>query len=447
MKQNRKLGLTLIVLVIILLSLISFGGVFVQNKSLVENKLPEYLLAGDLKGYRRVELKVSDEISKTIRYDEQGQVISDEDTETKVAKTEEIKVNSDEILTKENFRISKNIIEKRLKAMNVQNYIIRQNEENGTIILELPENEQTDRVVGQLYTQAKFEIVDNDTNEVLMNNDDIKSVKAKYGTVSSGKTAVFVDIQFNKQGTEKFKNITNTYVETNVKSENVTEGEEAEEKKVTKKIALKIDDYSMLTTYFDQEVNNGVLQLSVGYSDSNTSSTKELQEYIEEANSMATILDSGKMPIVYEVEQNKFIVSNITENEVKIGASIVAGLLVIGFLYLVIKYKSKGILASVSVVGYLAILLIALRYFNVEITVSGLFTIALSIILNYIVMVNILKTGNVAKTVGKYTLIYVPLLVISVVFTFANIAVGAVLFWGIVINLLYNLSVSNLMLK
>ena len=329
MKQNRKLGLTLIVLVIILLSLISFGGVFVQNKSLVENKLPEYLLAGDLKGYRRVELKVSDEISKTIRYDEQGQVISDEDTETKVAKTEEIKVNSDEILTKENFRISKNIIEKRLKAMNVQNYIIRQNEENGTIILELPENEQTDRVVGQLYTQAKFEIVDNDTNEVLMNNDDIKSVKAKYGTVSSGKTAVFVDIQFNKQGTEKFKNITNTYVETNVKSENVTEGEEAKEEKVTKKIALKIDDYSMLTTYFDQEVNNGVLQLSVGYSESTTSSTKELQEYIEEANSMATILDSGKMPIVYEVEQNKFIVSNITENEVKIGASIVAGLLVI----------------------------------------------------------------------------------------------------------------------
>ena len=52
-----------------------------------------------------------------------------------------------------------------------------------------------------------------------------------------------------------------------------------------------------------------------------------------------------------------------------------------------------------------------------------------------------------AKTVGKYTLIYVPLLVIAVVFTFANIAVGAVLFWGIVIDLLYNLSVSNLMLK
>lgn len=447
MKQNKKLGLTLIILVIILLSLISFGGVFVQNKNLMENKLPEYLLAGDLKGYRRIELKVNDEVSKTIKYDEQGQVISDEDTETAVARTEEIKVNPDEILTKENFKTSKNVIEKRLKAMNVQNYVIRQNEENGTIILELPENEKTDKVVGQLYSQAKFEIVDNDTNEVLMNNDDIKSVKAKYGTVSSGKTAVFVDIQFNKQGTEKLKNITNTYIETTVKSENVTEGEEAQEEKVTKKIALKIDDYSMLTTYFDQEINNGLLQLSVGYSDSTSSSTDEIQEYIEEANSMVAILGSGKMPIVYGVEQNKFIVSNITENEIKIGVGIALGLLVIGFAYLIIKYKSKGILGSISIVGYVAVLLIALRYFNVEITTSGLFTIALSIILNYIVIANILKAKNVSKTVGKYALIYIPFLVVAVVFTFANIPIGAILFWGIIIDLLYNLSISNLMLK
>lgn len=447
MKQNKKLGLTLIILVIILLSLISFGGVFVQNKNLMENKLPEYLLAGDLKGYRRIELKVNDEVSKTIKYDEQGQVISDEDTETAVARTEEIKVNPDEILTKENFKTSKDVIEKRLKAMNVQNYVIRQNEENGTIILELPENEKTDKVVGQLYSQAKFEIVDNDTNEVLMNNDDIKSVKAKYGTVSSGKTAVFVDIQFNKQGTEKLKNITNTYIETTVKSENVTEGEEAQEEKVTKKIALKIDDYSMLTTYFDQEINNGLLQLSVGYSDSTSSSTDEIQEYIEEANSMVAILGSGKMPIVYGVEQNKFIVSNITENEIKIGVGIALGLLVIGFAYLIIKYKSKGILGSISIVGYVAVLLIALRYFNVEITTSGLFTITLSIILNYIVIANILKAKNVSKTVGKYALIYIPFLVVAVVFTFANIPIGAILFWGIIIDLLYNLSISNLMLK
>lgn len=447
MKQNKKLGLTLIILVIILLSLISFGGVFVQNKNLMENKLPEYLLAGDLKGYRRIELKVNEEVSKTIKYDEQGQVISDEDTETAVARTEEIKVNPDEILTKENFKTSKDVIEKRLKAMNVQNYVIRQNEENGTIILELPENEKTDKVVGQLYSQAKFEIVDNDTNEVLMNNDDIKSVKAKYGTVSSGKTAVFVDIQFNKQGTEKLKNITNTYIETTVKSENVTEGEEAQEEKVTKKIALKIDDYSMLTTYFDQEINNGLLQLSVGYSDSTSSSTDEIQEYIEEANSMVAILGSGKMPIVYGVEQNKFIVSNITENEIKIGVGIALGLLVIGFAYLIIKYKSKGILGSISIVGYVAVLLIALRYFNVEITTSGLFTIALSIILNYIVIANILKAKNVSKTVGKYALIYIPFLVVAVVFTFANIPIGAILFWGIIIDLLYNLSISNLMLK
>ena len=453
MKKYKGMKITLIILTIILLSMISFIGIYMQDKNQIKNIMPEYLLSRDLKGYRRVELKVSDEIAETIRYDEEGKVLSEDDTETTAARTEVKMVNNSEVLTGENYKISKEIIEKRLNKMQVEDYIIRQDKENGSIILELPENSNTDRVVGQLSLQGKFEIVDNDTNEVLMTNNDLKSVKAGYGTTSSGATAIFININFNKEGTEKFKNITNTYIETVVEKEeeettNEVETEETEEDKtetVTKEIAIKIDDSTLLTTHFDTEISNGVLQLSVGSSSNATA--EDMQEYLLEANTMAALLDAGKMPIVYEVEQNKYILSDITTDEIEIAVSIAIVILAIGMIYFIIRYKTKGILGSISLIGYVAILLIAVRIFNVEISVGSLVGIALGIAINYFIISSMLKQKEIMPVIKKYVIALIPTLIIAVVFTLMNIAIGSVMFWVVVIAILYNLSITNIMLK
>ncbi len=464
MKKYKGLKLTLIILLILLLSMVSFGGIFIQNKNMFQNILPEYLLARDLKGYRRVELKVSDEILETIRYDAEGNVIAEDNTETEVARTEEKKVNAEEAITQENYQESKNVIEKRLKAMGVQDYVVRQSPEKGTILLELPENTSTDRVVGQLASQGKFEIVDNDTNEVLMTNADLKKVQAGYGTTTSGTTAIFINLQFNKEGTEKLRNITNTYIQTTVEKEtqtnevseqteaeanqteeNQTEETEQNTETVTKQIAIKIDDATLLTTYFDEEVSNGILQLSVGSSTS--SSQAEMQEYLIEANSMAALLDSGKMPLVYEIEQNKFVYSDITKHELGIAISIGIVISIIAMIYFIIRYKTKGILASISLVGYMAILLIALRYFNVEISLGGLVGIVLSAIISYVITVNLLKQKEGMQVIKKAFLALIPAFVITIVLIFTNITIGITLFWGMAIALLYHLSITNSMLK
>lgn len=458
MKTNKKLKLILTILIIILLSMISFGGIYVQNKNKMDNILPNYLLGRDLKGYRRVELKVSDDIKETIKYDDQGNVISDTDTETHVSRVEEKKVNESEVLTEENYKKSKEIIEKRLEKMYVTDYVIKQDMENGTIILEIPEDNKTDRVVGQLYMQGKFEILDNDTKEVLMTNDDVKKVESGYGAVSQTETGIFINIEFNKEGKEKFKNITNTYVETKVeKDENTNEvveehthedgttHTEEENETEVKQIAINVDDTTLLTTYFNSEISNGMLQLSVASSANSTQ--EEMQEALDEANSMEALLGQGKMPIVYEVEQNKYIISDITKNDIAIIIGSVIAISTIGMIVMIIKYKEKGILASLSLVGYSAILLIALRYFNVEITIASIAGIAVSILLTYITLFSILKNKEITQTIVRYTFIYIPAIIISVVFTLMNIAIGPVLFWGIIISLLYNLSISNVILK
>lgn len=441
MKKFKGLKITVIVLLIILLSMVSFIGIYVQDKNQVKNILPEYILSRDLKGHRRIELKVNDEVKETKKYDADNNLITDDTTE--VARTEEIKVNSEEILTKENYEASKKVIEKRLEEMQVNNYDIRQNLENGTIILELPEDNNTDRIVGQLSLQGKFEIVDKDTNEVLMTNDDLKSVQSRYGTTSSGTTSIVLNIQFNKEGTEKFKNITNTYVQTTKTVEQ--EGEEAKEETVTKEISIKIDDTTLLSTYFSEQITNGLLQLSVGSSTNST--TEELQEYAKEATSMAALLDSGKMPIVYEVEQNKYILSEVTQDVIAkvIVASIIV--LTLAIIYLIIKYKGKGILAGISIIGYVALLLLVIRYANVELSIAGIIEILFSTLINYMLVVSMLKEEKINNAIKKYSLILIPTLAIAIAFTFANIAVGIVLFWGIVIAILYNISITNLLLR
>ena len=441
MKKFKGLKITVIVLLIILLSMVSFIGIYVQDKNQVKNILPEYILSRDLKGHRRIELKVNDEVKETKKYDADNNLITDDTTE--VARTEEIKVNSEEILTKENYEASKKVIEKRLEEMQVNNYDIRQNLENGTIILELPEDDNTDRTVGQLSLQGKFEIIDKDTNEVLMTNDDLKSVQSKYGTTSSGTTSIVLNIQFNKEGTEKFKNITNTYVQTTKTVEQ--EGEEAKEETVTKEISIKIDDTTLLSTHFSEQVTNGLLQLSVGSSANST--TEELQEYAKEATSMAALLDSGKMPIVYEVEQNKYILSEITQDVVAKVIVVSIIVLTLAIIYLIIKYKGKGILSGISIIGYVALLLLAIRYANVEVSIAGIIEILFSTLINYMLVVSMLKEEKINNAIKKYSLILIPTLVIAIAFTFANIAVGIVLFWGIVIAMLYNISVTNLLLR
>ena len=139
MKTEKTLKKVLIILFIILISLISFGGIFVQDTKFVKNIIPEYKLGADLTGNTIVEFKVNDGTNSVI-YDKDGNVVTEEGEET-VKKEEPI--NPEEILTKENYLLTKQILEKRLKAMEVIDYTLRFNEENGKATLLLPADSNT----------------------------------------------------------------------------------------------------------------------------------------------------------------------------------------------------------------------------------------------------------------------------------------------------------------
>ena len=443
-----------IIFLIVLVSMIGFFGIYKQNKNQVSNIMKDYSYAMDIKGSRTLKLALNSE-------------------------------NGDDVKTEENYKTAKNVIEKRLKKLGVEEYKISLNEQNGEMIVQIPENTNTDTIVSNLTTVGKFEILDSKTNEVLLDNSSVKSSSVLYNTTKSG-TSVYLEITFDKNGKNKLEEISKTYV----KSENNTTENTAEDNSVTenttsedtnnatnseetnttsenststeKKITMKVDDEEIMSTSFDEAITTGKIQLSVGKA---STDTKTINGYVTQAQNVATVLDSGKLPVKYDMEKNQYILSNITNKELSYVAIAIAVVVLIGLIVLIVKYKVNGLLAGISYIGLTALYGILLRYTNVTISIESIFAIAMILLLNYIFTNMILKNvkeisketsekivnKSTASAYVKFFNRIVPICVMVIAFCFAKwvpmSSFGMTAFWGLVIIAVYNAIVTRYLLK
>lgn len=444
MKIEEKLKVILAILVIVLILLVSFGGIFIQKTKFIENIIPKYQMGMDLKGGRSLGLVVDTSTNTVIR-DKDGKVV---EKEAEGTTKEEVPVNAKDSLTTENYKKAKKIIEKRLNAMNASDYTIRQDEKDGKLYIQIPEDSNTNVIAQYMAIKGIFTVV-NDNGDILLDNSHVEKAQVGYSTTTNG-TSVYLTIQFNKEGKQIFKDITNTYVKTT----------DEEGKETTKKITLKIDDSTLLNTYFNEEISNGTLQMSIGEASTDGDT---INGYIQEASNIAVLLNSGNMPLTYKIEENRYVMSDITLDMFYIPAIVLGIILVIGIIFLIVKYRKNGVLASVALVGYIATLLLVLRYANVVLTIEGITAIVISIVMNYIFTVyllNLIKYKE-SKTVGeasqafketliKTLFIFVPVAVTSIVLCFAGwlpvYSFGMVSFWGLLLIVLYNLIITRTLL-
>ena len=471
----KKVKILTITLIIALIAMIAFLGIYVQVQNRMENKVKDYSYAMDLKGTRNIRLKVDDS-TKTVIKDSEGKEVQDAEelTEEQIAEKgytkEEVPYNSTEVLTEENYIKSKEIIEKRLKELKIDNYTLKLDKESGDIIIEIAEDEKTDAIVSNIGTPGKFEIVDSQTNEVLMTNEDIKLANILYGSNSSTSTgtAVYLNIEFTKEGTKKLEDISSKYVKkeetTDTENQEETTEEATEEANTTeeteKKITMKIDNEEIMSTSFEEPIKTGKLRLSVG---STTTDTETLNEYAGQANSMAIVLDKGNMPIKYTVSENKYVLSDITNEQLEIVKYIIIAVVAIALIVLIIRYHINGLLGSISYIGLASIFTLLIRYAKIILSKEVIKGIEIILILNYIFTNKILaklkeekkEKTSVSKlmkeTYQEFFVRIIPICIVVIVFCFMNWApissFGMVMFWGIALIALYNFIVTNNLLK
>lgn len=474
-KEGKKLKIVVSTLVVALIAMIAIFGIYTQKENRMVNKVKGYTYAMDLKGERTIILSLATGKEEIIK-DSEGKEITDAENLTedelkeKGYTKEEVEKNKAEDLTDENYQKTKEIIEKRLKQLSVQQYNISINEQNGELTLNIPENEKTDDIINQIMPKGKFEIIDSETNEVLMNNNDIKEVKVLTGQSSSTQNGVnvYLDIQFNKEGTQKFETITGTYKtssDTNTTQENTTDenSENSENTEETKKqITMKIDGETMTTTSFEDVIKTGKMSLIVGGA---SSENETIKENIEKAQNIASLMNNGEMPLEYE-GYSQYILSDITRENLHTIEIAIIIITAVALLLLVIKYKTSGFLASIGFVGLAAIVAIIIRYTNVVIALEGIFAIAVILIINYIFQKKLLakikkikiqnKEENILKKAMKETykdffLKIIPICIMAITFTFIKwipiSSFGMVMFWGLLLIAIYNPLITYGLLK
>ena len=487
-KEGKKLKILVCTLAIILIAMIALFGVYVPYQNRMENKIKGYTYGMDLAGERTIILTPSEETETKITDSEGNEVtdasdLTDEELAEKGYTKEEVKVNTDEKMNNENYQKSKEILEKRLQQLNAGQYTVNVNEENGQITINIPENNQTDNIINQLIPSGKFEIIDSETKEVLMNNDYLKEAKVMYGQNSSQSgTNVYLTIQFDKEGTKKFEEITNTYktieesedeTETNTTSEEsnttseenttnteTTENTESEEEK-QKEITLQMDGEDIMTTSFDEVIKTGEMSLVVG---SASSDEEQINAYAQNAQNIASILNNGEMPVKYE-GVSQYILSDITREDLNIIKIAIIAVTAIALLILVIKHRTNGFLASLGYIGLAGIFALIIRYTNVTVALEGIFAIAIILIINYIFQnklltkIKELKTNKEEGIVGKamketykeFFIKILPICIMAIVFCFISwipiSSFGMIMFWGLLLIAIYNPTITQALLK
>ena len=300
------------------------------------------------------------------------------------------------------------------------------------------------------------------------------SVSNVYRNTTSYGTEISFSIEFNSEGSKKLEEISKVYVpvkkeqqeennseETqNVEEkqqENSTESEENKEKTVT----LRLDDTDLMSTSFSEPITTGKIYLTVGQA---ATTAEDVKNNYNQALKMATLLSTKPMPLSYEAHESKFIESPLNDSITNIMIICVAIIIAVTFIVLVFKYKLKGLLVSICNTGLAALLLLTIRYWNVELSIEGVTAIFVILLLNLLfvnkMLVNLKKEENNKKedkkhiinmTIKDFTLKIIPLFIVAIVFVFVGwiptSSFGMVMFWGLTLIELYNLFITKYVLK
>ena len=306
----------------------------------------------------------------------------------------------------------------------------------------------------------------------------VKKAQYTYTSNADGAYQVYLEIILTDEGQAKIEEIKNNYAilkddvdaaeattkndessdtstETNTETTENTENTENAETSTeeTKKVAK----LSIAGTEYDvDKIEKNNIKVKMG---SQTSNTTTVNNSMSKAAELAMLINSGKYPIDYEVQNNRFVYSDITSQQLLYFAGAVAIVLIVLFVILTIKYKSKGLLASISCIGYIALLSLLLRYTNVIISIEGIGAIILTILINLKLSQMILNKTKIIDVVSEAVtssykelfLKLVPIMIITIVFCFSGwtnlSSFGMIMFWGFVLIAVYNIVVTKTLLK
>ncbi len=469
-----------ILLIVVLISVISFFGIYVKKDVVWENILPEYKTGMEFDGYMQLRYALDDtEESKEIFVDSEGNYKGDvlvslngETTENNeetqnVAEEAELdvvngyskknivqKVNPDEKINIETFEKTKKIIQERIENQGEYEYNIRQDSITGELVLEVPDNDNVEVIDALVTSVGEISIIDSEKGFILIDNSYIKQAGVLTNPLSPEEIGnhdehnhehsddevyyqAYLQLQFNEEGAELIKEVSKEYLV-------------AENEADSKMITVKFDDESLITTYFGEELATGDIQIPLG---NPMLPGEEFNDIVNRVVRVADVINTEELPLVYKLVANNYVESAVTEDVELIMNIVFAVIIVVVSIIMIIRYKFNGFKQAIISVGFIASLLLMIRFVSVIFTYNSLISFMAIVLINYVFGFKCLeKLKNetnrkiaLKETMKELYLAIIPVCIIACIFTFMSSVVissmGNVLFWGLLVQALFSLLV------
>lgn len=267
--------------------------------------------------------------------------------------------------TQEQMEAVKAVYETRLNGAGYTESRISVNE-GGKVTIEIPnggapakEGEEaggttaadTDAAVELLSQVAKLTFRDADGN-VVLNGEDVKSAKSIYGQPSeSAPQQYYVQVNFTSEGTKKFAEATG-------KAASETEGRNI--------IQICMDENTVSAPSVAQRIDSDSCVITGNFT-------------AEASSTLANQINSGNLPFKMKKITQETVGAELGQDALP-KSLLAAGIgIILIMLFMIWRYRLPGVVACVSLLIYVGLICLAIGVFRVNLSLSGIAGIVLSI--------------------------------------------------------------------
>lgn len=258
--------------------------------------------------------------------------------------------DTDKNVTEAELESAQEVLRTRLTAIGYTEAVVTKQGEN-RIRVEIPSVDNPEEAVALLGATAELKFVDYQGNEIL-NGNDVKNAKAAYEAIDETGSQYIVKLQFNKEGVKKFADAT-------AKISQYPQGQNI--------ISIVLDGQVISSPSVTKTIDSDECYIEGG--DFNAENTKTLASQIQ----------GGKLPFSLKHDSMTSIGATLGENALN-SSLLAAGIgLLLVMLFMIIMYRMCGVVASVALIGYVAIVALILGGFRINLTLPGIAGVILTI--------------------------------------------------------------------
>ena len=234
-------------------------------------------------------------------------------------------------------------LQKRVNEYSTEAQVYRQGDNRITV--EIPGVSDASAILEELGKPGALSIQNSD-GEVLLSGTDIKDAQAATGQGETGATEYVVELYMTDEATSKFAEITEEYM-----------------------------GQSLPIVYDGEVISNPTVQAVI----SNGIASITGMESYEDAENLAAVIRIGGLKVELEELESKVVGAQLGQDAIRTSLLAAAIGLVIIMILMCILYRMPGFVASLSLAIYTSLILVALAYFDLTLTLSGIAGIILSI--------------------------------------------------------------------